>query len=223
MKQIKATFLPLIFLTSFSLPAQNSGILSKDFWHEGELITANGEAVKGKIQYSFEENRVLLKKNNATIQSFKSFQTQLFSFKDELSKKHRVFYPVKVNRNEFREDVVFFELIAEGINTLLSREKLVFKPYPNSGQHKWTKPGYYEPIDEFYVLNSAGQLQKFKNTQNLAYHLDISPSKLHSIIQNQQLNLSLRQDFSKLLKVCNDLTESEPIERETTPPSLGGK
>ena len=81
----------LLFLFMFISSISYSQKFPSDIWHEGMLITNNGDTVKGNLKYDFELQSIQLDDGN-TLKAFNVNNLFFFEIYDETIRDYRQFY-----------------------------------------------------------------------------------------------------------------------------------
>ncbi len=174
-------------------------------WHAGQVELASGQTLTGNLKYQINKNVVLLKQSDGTLQTLNSWQIKKFSFYDTLRKISRRFCTLSNPSPRSTKDALFMEVVYEGFVSLMSYEKTRLQAYPEDGNQKWRKPGYYVADDLFYLVDMTGKLQKYTGLDNIARIMGETPLKMRQFIKTHRLNLNKRQDFRFLVEHYNEI------------------
>jgi hypothetical protein len=185
--------------------AQGEADYAQARWHNGQVELASGQTLSGKLKYQINQNVVLLKQNDGTLQTLNSWQIKNFSFYDTLRKTQRRFCTLAHPNPRSTKDALFLEVVYEGFISLMSYEKTRLQAYPEDGNQKWRKPGYYVADDVFYLVDMTGKMQKYTGLEKIAPIMGETPLKMRQFIQTHQLNLNKRQDFKFLVEHYNQI------------------
>jgi hypothetical protein len=97
---------------------------SKEEWHDGFLVTQEGDTVRGKIKYEMETNSLQMAAGSS-LKAYSSYNVFYFEIFDEIYKNYRQFYTLPYKYRSNYETPILFEVMYEGELSLLAREKVV--------------------------------------------------------------------------------------------------
>ena len=117
-------YLRFIFLLTFALlpQVQFAQTLPFDLWHEGEVVMAGRDTLKGLVKYDLNDFIEVRHDNQSEI--FAPEKILSFGFFDQSSKRRRQFYSLAYENENGVKKTLLFELLSQGKITLLSREKI---------------------------------------------------------------------------------------------------
>jgi hypothetical protein len=200
--------------------AQTEADYAQTRWHKGQVELASGQTLAGNLKYQIAENVVFLQTQGAVLHTWRGAQIKSFTFYDTLRNAQRRFCALANPVQRSTKDAFFLEVVYEGFISLLSYEKTRLQAYPEDGQQKWRKPGYYIAVDEFYTLDMKGKLKKFTNEQALAQVVQHDVNALKDFIKTNKLDLQNRQDFATLISHYDQLV-SKQLEKSNQRPFKG--
>ncbi len=177
---------------AFVLKAQE---FSTDIYHDGFLITQEGDTVRGLLQYDMEANIVsMIVKGKA--KTFSSHKIFYFEINDSLLNTYRRFYSLPYKVNYSYEIPILFELLYEGSLSLLSREAVVQETV-NSTSAYWGGSSSIRSIvrHTYFFLNAKGKISYFSGRKK----------DLYTIMINKQVHVKNFIKENKLL--ANDIRD----------------
>lgn len=134
---------------------------SSEVFHQGFLVTSEGDTLEGRIKYDMEANVVSLlsRGKNKTFSSHKIFY---FEINDAILNTYRQFYSIPSKVNYDYKIPILFELLYEGPLSLLTREAII-QQSQNAVSPYWGGNGAPRTIVEysFYFLDTKGEITYF--------------------------------------------------------------
>jgi hypothetical protein len=212
------SLIAFLVLIQINLLAQPKYLFSKDYWHYGEVQMASGKKMPGYIKYQLDDNVISFKNQAQGISTIASSKIKNFTIFDTLTKVNRRFCVLPVNQREFGTKSALFEVIYEGTISLVSREKIIDKPYRSTTQPKTVNQTYRGLEDDFYLVNERGKLKKFTNEQTLALVVKDDLKAIKDFIKSNQLNLQNRKDFATLISHYDQIV-SKQLEKSNEKPA----
>lgn len=199
----KSTFIfLLIFFLGFT--EGNAQRFPSQLWHNGFLITAKKDTVKGLVKYDMEANSLQVK-SAKKVYSFSSHTILLAEIYDETVENRRRFYSIPYEINNGYKTRILFELLFEGPLSLLAREEIV--------QETTTTPNFGGPQlvrdrlkHNFYFLDNKGNVQFYNGKR--AELLDLLSKKsnsLKSFIKDNKLKTDEIRDLIRIIAFYNSI------------------
>ena len=174
-----------------------------DYWHDGKMILESGDTLKGKIKYSITDDIIQLEQNNR-FQSFTARKIVTFEIFDATSSRYRNFYSIPYSFSGGYKAPVFFELLAEGKLTLLSREALENRT--SSVGYGYGSYSRVELVNKYFVLNSKGQIDTFTGHKNDMMDLMADrDDEVKKFMKVNRLNASNKNELSKIFEYYNSI------------------
>jgi hypothetical protein len=202
----------LLFYLTFqvvSANAQKKYLFSKDYWHKGQVELKSGEQIRGFIKYFLDTHVIMVKSPNNTLATYQSFQINHFEILDTLTKVKRFFHTLPFQNGSYKAQKVFFETLFIGNLSLLTREKIVNKPYISPTQPKSINQYYQVLEDNFFLVTNIGKIQQFEGLGTLSSVLGESMKNLEDFIIKNNLDLTQRKDFAFLIDYYDQKNRSE--------------
>ena len=147
-----------IFALAFLL--FSTQVFSQEFafelWHDGKVITTNGDTLRGLIKYDFQQDLIQFNNKRGGIEAMSARKVLYYEIFDNTIKDYRQFFSLPYSTLGGYRAPVFFELLIEGKMTLLLRESLEYRTY--------TSPYYLGSytrlviVYKFYMLDEKGNI-----------------------------------------------------------------
>jgi hypothetical protein len=184
-------------------PAQE---FSSDVYHDGYIVTAQQDTLKGSIKYDLEANMLSVLIDDK-IKSYSSQKVFYFEIYDRVVKTYRQFYSVPYKVNYDYKIPIFFELIYEGKLSLLSREAIVQQTVTSSSPYWVASPTTQYVIEySYYFLKSDGEITYFSGKKKDLFY--IFPKKypdLKKFIKDNKLDVDERPDLVRIVAFYNSI------------------
>lgn len=134
---------------------------SSEVFHDGFLVSSEGDTVKGKLQYDMETNIVTLLIRGKT-KTFSSHKIFYFEINDAILNTYRQFYSIPSKVNYDYKIPILFELLYEGPLSLLTRESIVQQSQSSNSPY-WGGSNYPRTVVEysFFFLDTKGEITYF--------------------------------------------------------------
>lgn len=155
-----------LFFLAFFLWGQTTAAQQYAFelWHEGKIVLESGDTLKGQVKYDLQTD-LLQYEANKKFESFTARKVLFFEIFDQTVKTYRQFYSLPYSTTAAYKAPVFFELLAEGKMTLLSRERLEYRTY-NTGFYFNSTYTRMVLVDRYYLLKENGEIEEFNGRKN---------------------------------------------------------
>jgi len=175
-----------------------------EFWHDGKIILESGDTLKGLVKYDLQQDVVQYDNQRGSVEAFTPRKVLIFEIFDLSSNRYRYFYSLPFAALGNYRTPVFFELLAEGKMTLLSREALEYRTF--------SSPYYYGSytrlilVYKFYLMEENGNIKEFVGKKNDLLSLMGRQSKdVDSYIKQYKLKLEQPEDFARIVVYYNSL------------------
>ena len=152
--------LALFLLFGFGVFSSFAQRFSSEMWHQGLVVTADRDTIRGSVKYDMVTNTVLVSRNNVvqTYNSLKLFYVEIY---DQLMDNYRQFYAVPYEFKHDYEVPVLFELLYEGPLSLLAREQIITQT-TSANTAYYGAPIVQEVLDRtYYFLDTQGKIDFF--------------------------------------------------------------
>ncbi|RZS97313.1 hypothetical protein BC751_2919 [Cecembia calidifontis] len=200
-----------IFLGLSSALAQGNQFPSQ-VWHQGQIITVNGQVYRGLVKYDLENNLVQLQDNGIT--TFGASNVSQFEIFDEVYGGIRSFYTLPYSLAGDYETPVFFEILTEGDEiVLLCREQIVIDNRgmgmygPMAMNPLWGPPigGVYKLAFNYYFIKD-GKLQKYSlKKRELLDILGDRADEIDLFMRKNRLSHDKRGDLLRITAYYNQI------------------
>lgn len=194
-------FAVLLLAIPFSADAQKWAF---ELWHEGKIVTIEGDTLKGNVKYDLRQDFVQLSRDNQTFEALSARKVLFFEIYDRTVGKYRRFFALPYSFEGTYEAPYFFELLEEGKLTLLAREQLEYRNTP---------VGYYGAsysrlvmIHNFFILNEKGEITLFRGRkQDLMQLMGKYADPVDKYIRKNRLSYEEKYDFARIIAYYNSL------------------
>lgn len=196
-------YLLFIFLVGVAHGQQ----FSSEVWHDGFLVTVEGDTLTGSINYDIDANMVQFT-DKVSIKAYSSYKVFYFEIFDAIYRSYRQFYTIPYKLRGNYETPVLFELLYEGGLSLLAREKIVQETVTSSNPF-WTggprimqnKLKY-----DFYFLDKKGKIVYFDgNRSELFRIMENKKEKLKEYIKSNHLQTNEVKDLIRITSFYNSI------------------
>jgi hypothetical protein len=206
----------LLLISTFQVNAA----APRDEWHYGEIVLSSGEKLQGSLNYT--DELVQCNTHNLT-KAFSTLQVSHFQFFDPTLNVYRTFVPVDFSMAEGVKRPAFYELVSEGIITLLRKEKYTYQlanetykerdlAYDTQSLERFQHDVHMrvQDFEYFYVYNGKFHpLHNFRKEMSpimASYETEIS----HYIEQNL-LNPKEMESQVKIVEFYNQLSREKNV------------
>lgn len=201
-------FLQLVIIMAWTIEASAQDFPSQ-VMHEGKVVLINGDTLKGKLKYDFENDliQIIL---NGTIQTFSSRKIHFFQIFDETVEMYRNFYSIPYEVQPNYEIPLIFEVLYEGQLSLLAREQIITETVPqysyayrSSVNMTRTRLSY-----DFYFLDQKGNFAKYDLKKPQLFELmSRKEPQIKSYIKKNKLKTDSRRDLVRITAYYNALLD----------------
>ena len=201
MRQISIS---LLFLISVSVYGQQ---MSSEVWHDGFLVTVEGDTLTGSINYDIEANMVQFTDKHS-IKAFSSYKVFYFEIFDSIYRSYRQFYTVPYRLRGNFETPVLFELLYEGGLSLLAREKIVQETVSTSNPFWSGGPRVVQNRlkYDFYFLDKKGKIIYYDgNRSDLFQIMSDKRDQLKEYIRSNRLQTNEVKDLIRITSFYNSI------------------
>ena len=199
-----------IFFVSFSIFSQN---FPTDLWHNGMLITNEGDSIKGNLKYDFDNQSIQLD-DGKTIKAFNVNNLFFFEIYDETIRDYRQFYSLMYEIGYNYRVPSLFEVVIEGKLSLLLKEKIIAESVPSYYPSYYTYSlipsyNYYSKLEyDYFFLNKEGKIQKFKSKgkkKQILLLMNDNYDIVKNFLSSNKINLSKMEDLVKVVEFYNNI------------------
>ena len=173
-----------------------------ELWHDGKMVLVSGDTLKGLIKYDLQQDLVQYNNKRGNIQAYTARKILFFEIFDTTIEQYRQFYALPYDASTGYRAPVFFELLAEGKMTLLSRESLEYRTV--------SSPYYYGSysrlvlVYKYYLLEENGTIVEFVGKKSeLMTMMGKRADAVENYIKENKLKIDNREDFTKIVAYYN--------------------
>jgi hypothetical protein len=172
-----------------------------EFWHDGRVFLESGDTLKGQIKYDL--NDLLQLKHDNRLESFSARKVLSFEIFDNTYKRYRTFYSLPYSPSGGYKSPVFFESVAEGKITVLSRERIEYRSYSTPYGF-----GSYSSrmvlVDNYFILKENGDIEPFSGRKNDWYDLMAShENQVHDFVKENRLDFEKKYQLKQIIEYYN--------------------
>ena len=179
---------------------------SSEVFHDGYLITAEKDTIKGKLQYDMQANIVSIV-FSGKIKTFSSHKIYYFEINDALLNTYRQFYSIPSKVNYDYKIPILFELLYEGSLSLLTRESIVQQTQTSESTY-WGANNYEQTVIEytFFFLNTKGEITYFSGRKkDLLIIMRKKQSDIKKYIKENRLESDDVRDLIRITAFYNSI------------------
>lgn len=195
-------FLCLAFLLTTGVARSQSWPF--ELWHEGKIVLLDGDTLKGFVKYNLQQDLVQYNLTDKVVEAFSARKILFFEIFDATVHKYRQFYALPYSSSSGYKAPVFFELLAEGKMTLLTREALEYRTYNSPyyiGSYSRQVMAY-----KFFILDEKGNIQEFTGTKHdLLKMMGKKSEEVEKYMKSNRLKFDDRYDLAKIVAYYNSL------------------
>lgn len=194
----------VIFLCFFAFKGISQEF-SSEVWHDGLLVTADQDTLKGLVKYDMEANVVQVIQNQV-VKTFSSHKVFYFEIFDKILSSYRQFYSIPYNVNYNYKIPILFEVLYEGPISLLSREAIV-QETTSSNSPYWGGSYVRDVVSyTFYFLDKEGNIDLFTGKKTDLLEIMTKHSKeVKDYIKQNQLKIDEVADLIRITAFYNSL------------------
>lgn len=156
-----------IFLLSFLAlllvgGAVRAQYFPSEYWHDGWLVSDDGDTLRGEIKYDLPNDLVQVKGRDR-INTYSSRKILYLEFYDKTTENYRQFYSLPYAVNYDYKVPMLFELLYEGELSLLARESIIQETVP--AVQSYSLGGFNQTRQRldysFYFLDKKGNIRLY--------------------------------------------------------------
>lgn len=188
--------------------------LPNEMWHPGRVVIQPNDTLKGKVQYDFKTNTVLVDLGNGIIKTFSSQKVLYFDFNCQYFNRYRYFYVIPYSLRGAYKVPVFFEILSEGPLTLMAREYVMMENYDPSfySVYRTNRMGYTRErlTYDYFLLTSDGEIGRFEEKRSdLLPYFGKHSHELKKYIKKNKLKVTKQADLVRTVNYYNELVTGE--------------
>ncbi len=197
---LSGLFLPLVIKAQRYYPQEKFAF---ELWHEAKVVLDGGDTLKGKLQYNMQTELVQLQQAGH-LETLTPRKVVFFEIFDQTVNRYRQFFSLPYALTGQYKAPVFFELLAEGNLTILSREKLEYKTY--SSFYTYGTYTRLVLVNLYYLLNENGTIQPVNGKRNDFY--DLMGNKKEAVeqyVKAHKLDFNNKYNLISIIEYYNSL------------------
>ena len=202
---MKTIFSVLLLLVIVSVSAQE---FPSDMWHEGKLITVDGDTLRGNVKYSLETDAVQLEINKS-VKTYSARKIIHFDIYDEYFESYRQFYALPYETSPNYKVPVLFEVLYEGPLTLLCREYITQENVPqyNTGYYNNNRvySTYRLSYKYFFVTEKGKMIPYYLKKKDILEIMQKKGPQIKQFIKTNNLKHDRRGDLVRITAYYNSL------------------
>ncbi len=175
-----------------------------ELWHEGRIVLETGDTLRGQVKYDLQQDLIQFTDKKGTVDALTARKVLFCEIFDRTIDQYRQFYSLPYNTASGYRTPIFFELIAEGKLTVLSRERL-----ENQSTSSYYYGGTYSRtvlVTKYYMLKENGDIVDFSTRKSdVMQLLGKYADNINDFMKDNRLRLDEKQDLSKIIKYYNSL------------------
>lgn len=202
------SLLILTFILGFS-PAVSQD-LPHEMWHPGIIVLDSEDTLRGKIQYDFESN-LLQYSIDKRIRTFSSQNVLYFSFHCQYFKRYRYVYSLPYQLKGRMNVPIFFEILAEGRITLMTREYVITESNNRFGNPMYGSRSLSSReilTYDYYLLTENGDINKYSEKRKDLYpYFGRLQDIMKDYIKENRLKVDRQADLIKIIDHYNQISK----------------
>jgi hypothetical protein len=181
----------VLFLVCFSAAA-SAQQFPFEFWHEGKIVLETSDTLRGLVKYDLQNDLLQLK--------------IFFEIFDQSAKRYRQFYSLPYSQNNTYNTPTFFELVAEGKLTVLTREKLEYRTV-STGFYYYGNYTRLVLVNTYFLLKPNGKIEQINNPRRRDW-LDLMKNKEDDVMafaKENRLDFDDKFELTRIIEYYNSL------------------
>ncbi len=202
--QVSYWIIALLFFLLIMARQSSAQNWPSELWHDGKIVLTNGDTLRGLIKYDLQQDLVQYTLEDKRTEAFSARKIMFFEIFDETVRQYRQFFALPYTTTTGYRAPVFFELLADGKLTLLSRESLEYRTY-NSPYYLG---GYSRQmlVYKFYFLDEKGKIIEFNgNKADLLNLMGRKSDDVEKYIKEHKLKVDDKYDFARIVAYYNSI------------------
>ncbi|MDL5044455.1 hypothetical protein QQ054_00140 [Oscillatoria amoena NRMC-F 0135] len=176
-----------------------------ELWHEGKIVLASGDTLKGLVKYDLEQDLVQFNDQKDNIAAYTARKVLFFEIFDNTQKRYRSFFalPYAASNTSYLTPI-FFELLEDGKMTLLAREALEYRTF--------SSPYYYGSftrlvlVYRFFLMDEKGNITQFTGKKaDLLGMMGRKANDVDQYMRKNRLKIEDPSDFARTVAYYNSL------------------
>lgn len=176
-----------------------------ELWHEGKVVLVDGDTLKGLLKYDLVQDLVQYELKNVRTEAYSARKVLFFEIFDNSVHQYRTFFSLPYNAFTDYKTPTFFELLAQGKLTLLSREhvenRVMSSPYGYG--YSYSREVM---VFNYYLLTERGDIDVFTGGRgDLLKLMGNKRDKVEQYSKENKLRYDEKYDLSKIVQYYNTL------------------
>jgi hypothetical protein len=193
----------LLLLIATVAHGQQTTNFSFEHWHKGYLILEGGDTLRGQIKYNLQADLVQFQDQNK-IDTYTARKVVFIEIFDAVTREYRRFFSLPYALQSGYKSPVFFELLAEGKMTLLSREALEYRTY--SSFYYYGSYTRLVLVYKYFLLDENGEIKEFTGKKSdWLYAMGNKGDVVQKFAKTNKLGFDEKQDLTKIVEYYNSL------------------
>jgi hypothetical protein len=193
-------FCVVLLMVSLSAKAQ----WAFELWHEGKIVLESGDTLMGQVKYDLQQDIIQFTDTRGTVEAFSARKVLLCEIFDKTVGQYRQFYSLPYTATSGYRTPVFFELVAEGKLTVLSRERL--ENQTTSSPYFYGSFSRTVLVNKYFMLKENGDIVDFSTRktdflQLVGRHADT----LNDYMKDNKLQLDDKKELTQIINFYNSL------------------
>lgn len=176
-----------------------------EFWHEGKIVLETSDTLRGLVKYDLQNDLLQLKVKNQ-LESYTARKVLFFEIFDQSAKRYRQFYSLPYSQNNTYNTPTFFELVAEGKLTVLTREKLEYRTV-STGFYYYGNYTRLVLVNTYFLLKPNGKIEQVNNPRRRDW-LDLMKNKEDDVVafaKENRLDFDDKFELTRIIEYYNSL------------------
>jgi hypothetical protein len=176
---------------------------SFELWHEGKIVLAEGDTLKGLVKYDLQQDLVQYTYQNSQPEAYTARKVLYFEIFDELIHRYRRFFTLPFSTSPGYKTPIFFELLEEGKMTLLCREFLEYK----SQSSMYMSYSRMVLSYKYFFLLENGEIEEsiIVRKNDLLDRMGKRADEVEKYMKTNRLRVEDRQDLVRIVDYYNSL------------------
>ena len=174
-----------------------------ELWHEGRVVTTDGDTLKGLIKYDIQTDIIQFNyPNSKKVEAFAPRKVLFFEIFDATVRQYRMFFALPYSASGTYGALSFFELLAEGKITLLCREALEYRTF--SSPYLYGSFSRLVLVYKYFFMDDKGNISEYSGKRaDLMNRFGRYAPDVERYVRQNRLRLDERNDFIRVIEYYN--------------------
>lgn len=176
-----------------------------EFWHEGKIVLETSDTLRGLVKYDLQNDMLQLKVRNQ-LESYTARKVLFFEIFDQSAKRYRQFFSLPYSENNTYNTPTFFELVAEGKLTVLTRERLEYRTV-TTGFYYYGNYTRLVLVNIYFLLKPNGKIEQLNNPRRRDW-LELMKNKEDDVVtfaKENRLDFDDKFELTRIIEYFNSL------------------